>query len=101
MKSSLAKRSLLIGFVLSSLVSGAAALNDSGEQYFPIRQDGKLGFIDKTGKVVITPQFDSTVREDGICFSEGLAAVLVGDKWGYIDKTGKFVIPPKFKQTYP
>lgn len=60
-----------------------------------------MGFMDKTGKIVISPQFDSTLNEDGVTFSEGLAAVYVGDKWGYIDKTGKFVIPPKFKQTFP
>ena len=57
--------------------------------------------MDKTGKTVISPQFDSTLNEDGVTFSEGLAAVYVGDKWGYIDKTGKFVIPPKFKQRFP
>jgi len=29
-------------------------------------------------------------------FSEGFAAVKLGDKWGYIDKTGKIVINPQF-----
>jgi hypothetical protein len=29
-------------------------------------------------------------------FSEGLAAVQVGDLWGYIDEDGKVVIPPRF-----
>jgi hypothetical protein len=48
----------------------------------------RYGFIDKTGKVVIQPQFDLTYG-----FSEGLAAVQVGKKWGYIDPTGKMVIP--------
>ena len=47
----------------------------------------KYGFIDKTGKVIIQPQFDLTLG-----FSEGLAAVQVGKKWGYIDTTGKMVI---------
>ncbi len=35
----------------------------------------------KTGEFVIKPQFDFA-RD----FSEGLAAVKVGDKWGYIHK---------------
>ena len=36
--------------------------------------------------MVIQPQFDEAYE-----FSEGLAAVLVGDTWGYVDKTGALV----------
>jgi hypothetical protein len=50
----------------------------------------KYGFIDRTGKTLINPQFDLT---EG--FSEGLAAVEIGKKWGYIDITGKMVIEPQ------
>ena len=49
-------------------------------------------FVDKTGKIVLTPQVDRI--EEG--FSEGLAPVLIGRKCGYIDTTGKVVIPPQF-----
>src|SRR3990170_1437960 len=58
---------------------------------FPIEQNGKWGFIDKTGKYVINPQFDYVFS-----FSEGLARVRLGGKWGFIDKTGKYVINPQF-----
>jgi len=50
----------------------------------------KYGFIDRSGKTVIPPQFDLTYG-----FSEGLAAVQIGKKWGYIDKTGRLVIAPQ------
>ena len=53
------------------------------------KEDGKWGFIDKTGAMVILPQFGYVST-----FHEGLAAVAVGGKWGYIDKTGKFVNQP-------
>lgn len=49
------------------------------------------GFIDKTGKIVIPAVYDSV--ED---FSEGLAAVKLGDKYGYIDNKGEVVIPFQF-----
>lgn len=57
------------------------------------------GYVDKTGKWVIQPQF-SQARS----FSEGLAAVQVahtaGDVtaklWGYIDAKGKMAITPKY-----
>ena len=54
-------------------------------------KSGKEGFIDKTGKIVINPQFDE-VRY----FSEGLAAVRQDHLWGFIDKTGTIVIEPQF-----
>jgi beta-lactamase class A len=52
------------------------------------------GFIDRTGQVVIGPQFDAV----GDRFSDGLAKVLVKNKWGYIDKTGKIVIAPNYEE---
>jgi ankyrin repeat protein len=56
--------------------------------------NGKGGFIDKTGKMVIEPRFDNWPGG----FSEGLANVYLNGKGGFIDKTGKIVINPKFDQ---
>ena len=63
---------------------------DNGGLY-PVNVNSKFGFMDRSGKTVITPQFDST---DG--FSEGLAAVKIGTKWGYINTKGMVVITPQF-----
>src|SRR6266852_4725356 len=57
---------------------------------------GGLGYIDKTGKMVIPLQQFGTASS----FNEGLAAVEVHGKWGYIDKTGKMVIPPQFSHAW-
>jgi len=56
----------------------------------------KYGFIDKSGKVVIEPQFDGASN-----FSEGFARVKKDDKWGFIDKSGKMVIEPQFDDAEP
>ena len=56
----------------------------------------KYGFIDKSGKVVIEPQFDNVSA-----FSEGLAKVEKDDKWGFIDKNGKVVVEPQFDDAEP
>lgn len=58
---------------------------------FPIYRDGKLGFIDKTGKIVIQPQYNA-----GDGFSDGLARVLVGDKTVFIAPSGQVVLQPEF-----
>lgn len=69
--------------------------NDS--ELEPVKVGGKYGFKDKTGKFVIEPQFTDIM----FGFSEGLAAVSIGEKdekkWGFIDKTGKRVIRPTYE----
>ena len=74
------------------------------ENLIPIGLDGKCGFMDETGNIVIQPKFDSSVVDETVCeieFSEGLAAVRTGGREGYIDKMGNFVIPPRFYEADP
>lgn len=88
----------------------------------PVQKNGKYGYIDSNGKVVIPLQYDwcdkfsdglAPVEKDGrygyidrtgkmvlflqddyaFPFSEGLARVEKDGKWGYIDRTGKVTIP--------
>ena len=47
----------------------------------------KVGFVDKTGKVVIPAKYDQAWD-----FSNGFARVCKNDKWGFIDQTGKEII---------
>jgi hypothetical protein len=51
----------------------------------------KYGFIDKNGKVVIDLKYD-----DGIEFTEGLAAVKYNNKYAFIDEEGKIVLDFKY-----
>jgi hypothetical protein len=52
----------------------------------PLKVNGKVGYIDKTGRFVINLQFDRASN-----FYEGLALVTISEKNGYIDKTGRFI----------
>src|SRR5262245_19490975 len=62
-----------------------------------IRVDDRAGFVDKSGTVVISPQF----RVGSYPFFEGLAMVwTLQDKFGYIDKRGEFVIAPEFEGAF-
>jgi hypothetical protein len=55
---------------------------------------GRYGFIDKTGVLVIQPRFDHAEA-----FSGGLAHVRSGGKWGFIDRSGNWAIQPQFEDT--
>lgn len=72
-----------------------------------ITSDYKVGFIDKTGKVIIPLSYEPSVSGEGggivevNPFKEGLAAIAKqnndgNDSWGFIDKTGKTIIPFKY-----
>jgi hypothetical protein len=117
---------LFVGLAFCCLANGQSVSRAPAPQLRPIQQDGKWGYIDSTGKVVVKPQFAwaeefseglaAFENEDGkhgyidetgkiviepkfdnwTEFSEGRAAVSIDSEWGYIDKTGKWAIPPQF-----
>jgi len=60
---------------------------------FPVDKNGKTGYIDHNGKLIIPFKFDEARG-----FSEGLAPVRIGEDWGYIDASGKIVVKPRFFQ---
>jgi hypothetical protein len=59
---------------------------------YDVKVDGKWGFIDNTGKVVVSPQFE----ELGYGWYEGLMSVKQDGKWGFINDKGKLVIQPEY-----
>jgi len=82
---------------------------DNGPDYFVegrarIVRGGKVGYIDRAGKIAIEPRWEYAAP-----FCEGRAAVcqgcrprirngfkeLGGGKWGYIDHDGNVVVPPE------
>ncbi|MCR2805122.1 WG repeat-containing protein [Paenibacillus soyae] len=54
--------------------------------------DGKWGYIDQTGQLVVQPQYELGAAQ----FKDGLVQVTRNGKWGYIDRTGKEVIPLQY-----
>lgn len=58
----------------------------------PVMLDGKCGYIDETGTIVIKPQFENC---SSFC-TNGLASACRDGKYGYIDTSGAFVIEPQF-----
>jgi hypothetical protein len=79
---------VLIIFCLMAAIGSNRSQSQSESKLFPVLKDGRWGYIDSSGKLVIEPKF--SMAED---FSEGLAAVMIGTIGrGYIDKSGQLVI---------
>jgi len=80
---------IAVGWDFGTLFQGFGVFTDG---LAPVNQgDSKAGFIDKTGRIQIPIRFSWAQG-----FSEGLAAVRVGDRWGYINSTGTITIQPRF-----
>jgi hypothetical protein len=95
------REDVLFGFKDSSgkLVI-ARRYNDVGyfnEGLCPVSLKGKWGAIDKSGRLVMKPQFEKL----GDAFSENLIAACTGGKWGVVDKSGNVVLKPTYDLIYP
>ena len=101
-----------IDTVSASDTSGQETARDASPQLLMIRSHGKYGLIDRTGKLILAPKYDSPVSYDSShqiespnSFhndrSDALVPASIDHKWGYIDKTGKEVIAPQFSMAGP
>jgi len=65
--------------------------------------DGRYGYIDKQGSIVIEPRdyASAEINEEKLAFSEGMALIPMNGRWGYIDNTGDIVIETRFAEAYP
>ncbi|MFH2094940.1 MAG: WG repeat-containing protein [Bacteroidota bacterium] len=72
--------------------SGYKWVGQFKEGLAPAEKDGKWGYIDATGKVIIDFRFESAQP-----FSEGVAMVRAGGKAGYIGKNGEYIIKPEYQ----
>ena len=57
---------------------------------FLSKKDGKYGFVDKKGNVVVDYIYDDATEQN----EYGFVAVKKDGKWGAIDKDGKVVVEP-------
>ena len=62
---------------------------------FPVEIDGKWGYVDRQGALVIEPQYDQAWP-----FREGRARVLQFGRFGFIDAAGALAVPLRFDNAY-
>ena len=70
-----------------------------------VEADGKIGFVDKTGKLVIPCEYTDFLSFDGKLFDNSMAVMAKGSgddkKYGVIDKNNKTIIPFEYEYIYP
>src|SRR4029453_17901574 len=88
MKTTRATIALLLA--LANLPAAAQEPADNDWVLFPIMVRGRQGAINRSGEVVIPPEYEET-----IVMREGLARVRKGSRVAYLDASGKRVIEPQ------
>src|SRR5690242_16943963 len=67
-----------------------SSLQSSGDGMFGFENNGKFGYVDKTGNIVVPAIYSYTSSYKVIpTFTKGYVCVKNNDKIGVIDKTGK------------
>ena len=69
--------------------------SDFAEGFFPVKKNGKYGFIDLKGNEIIPCIYDFSYS-----FSEGIVAVKLNDKWGMVDIFNNIIIPFEYENMY-
>jgi|GEM_PF-3358975 hypothetical protein len=85
-------------YILEEIATLVTGQNLTVHAPIPFMKDGKYGYEDDNGKVILEPTY--TMAYD---FHDGLAAVSIADsegreKFGYIDVTGNYVIAPAYSK---
>ena len=60
---------------------------------FAKSQNGKWGFVDKNGQVIIDYQYDEVTEQN----EYGFAGIKKDGKWGIVDKNGKIIVEPIYE----
>lgn len=85
-----------IFFQLLCIAHGQTNVYNEGLTTFKETKNGKtkVGFKDKSGKVIIPARYDSIANP----FYSGIAIVVVNNLYGTIDNKGKSIIPVEYKK---
>lgn len=79
-----------------ALISAEDVLKSESELLIPFQSQGKWGFADSSGKLIIEARYDAIEP-----FNEGLAVVKLGDFYGMVNMQGEEVIRPEHARITP
>lgn len=64
----------------------------ANNKIFAFEENGKWGYKDNNGKIIVDAIYDFTTDVD----KYGFAGIVLDDKWGIIDSNGKIIKEPSF-----
>lgn len=62
-------------------------------ELYAIKENGKWGFADGDGNIVVNPKYDMVTEFN----SYGFAGIKVEDKWGIVDSNGNVLVEPVYE----
>jgi len=80
---------LSIIFITCSTRETTSSSEPDELRLYPIKENGKWGFMDVSGKVLVQPTFDYVWD-----FSGGLGRFKINGKYGFVNATGEVVVQP-------
>lgn len=82
---------------VGELVSNTEVFKDAKLYTYKSEDDGKWGFTDKSGKLVVDCKYDRVTELN----SYGFAGICQDGKWGVIDESGNVIVVPAYEiETY-
>lgn len=78
---------------VGELVSNTEVYKDAKLYTYKSEDDGKWGFCDKSGKVVVDCKYDRVTELN----QYGFAGICQDDKWGVIDENGNVIVVPAYE----
>ena len=75
------------------MLAGVRATGQKTGPLYPVYKDGKTGYTDRTGKLVVDYLYNS-----GLLFEHGYAVVTNNGRRGALDSTGKLAIPVRYTE---
>lgn len=82
---------------VGELVSNTEVFKDAKLYTYKSEDDGKWGFSDKSGKIVVDCKYDKVTELN----SYGFAGICQDGKWGVIDESGNVIVVPAYEiETY-
>ncbi len=87
-----------------SWIKDAEVVEEFYNGHAVLRKNGKCGFVNTEGKVVIPFEYERVQpfkRMDGYTSKDLLFGVKKGDKWGFLNEQNKMVIPFEYEDVIP
>lgn len=77
--------------VLISACNSNKSSTEAENRLFPVKENSRWGYMDASGKVVVTPAFDYAWD-----FAEGRGRIKDKGRYGYVNLDGEVIIKPSF-----